>query len=127
MLFIHPMWSHESQRIGKRLCTPMGYALHVIAEGIGFLGLLFLLAVPATLGWTWFAGTFGAGLWWLFTVPFGLGIVSEVLFQYSWWLAWRKRLPLRRRAARGELVRGGPAPHIQVPGRTKGGTCRDGP
>jgi hypothetical protein len=23
-------------------------------------------------------------------VPFGLGIVSEVMFQYSWWLALRK-------------------------------------
>ena len=32
MLFIHPMWDNESQRIGKQKCTPAGYALHVIAE-----------------------------------------------------------------------------------------------
>jgi hypothetical protein len=90
MLFIHPMWDHESQRIGKQKCTPTGYALHVIAELIGFLGLLFLFAVPVILAWSWLAGTFHASLWWLFAVPFGLGIVSEVLFQYSWWLALRK-------------------------------------
>lgn len=90
MLFIHPMWDHESQRIGKQKCTPAGYALHLIAELIGFLGLLFLFAVPAALVWQWFAGTFHASLWWLVAVPFGLGIVSEVLFQLSWWLALRR-------------------------------------
>jgi hypothetical protein len=90
MLFIHPMWDHESQRIGKQKCTPAGYALHVIAELIGFLGLLLLLGVPAVLACSWLAGRFHASLGWLFAVPFGLGIVSEVLFQYSWWLALRK-------------------------------------
>ena len=90
MLFIQPMWLTESQRLGKQKCTPAGYALHVIAELIGFFGLLLLLAVPAVLAWSWFAGTFRASLWWLFAVPFGLGLVSEVLFQYSWWLALRK-------------------------------------
>jgi hypothetical protein len=90
MLFIHPMWDHESQRIGKQKCAPIGYTLHVIAELIGLLGLLFLLAVPAALAWNWFAGKFRAALWWLFAMPFGLGIVSEVLFQCSWWLALRK-------------------------------------
>jgi hypothetical protein len=90
MLFIHPMWDHESQRIGKQKSTPAGYALHGIAELIGFLGLLFLVALPAVLAWRWFAGTFHASLWWLLAVPFGLDIVSEVLFQYSWWLALRK-------------------------------------
>ena len=90
MLFIHPMWDHESQRIGKQQCTPTGYALHAIAELIGFMGLLMLLAVPAALAWKWFAGTFRASLFWLLVVPFGLGIASEVLFRYSWWLALRK-------------------------------------
>lgn len=51
---------------------------------------VFLLAVPAVLLWRWFAGTFHASLWWLFAVPFGLGAVSEVLFQLSWWLALRR-------------------------------------
>lgn len=90
MLFIHPMWYDESQRIGKQKCTPTGYALHVIAEMIGFLGLLFLFAVPATLVLKWLDGAFDASLFWLAAVPFGLGIVSEVLFRFSWWLALRK-------------------------------------
>ena len=90
MLFIHPMWDHESERIGKQRCTPIGYALHGIAELIGFLGLLLLPAVPAVLVWRWFAGTFHASLWWLFAVTFGLGVVSEVLFRLSWRMALRR-------------------------------------
>src|SRR5271154_3420852 len=90
MLFIHPMWDNESQRRGKQKCTPTGYALHVIAELIGFLGLLFLLGVVVFLVWRWFAGTFLASLWWLFAAPVGVGVVSEALFHLSWWLALRR-------------------------------------
>jgi hypothetical protein len=90
MLFIHPMWDNEVQRIGKQKCTPVGYALHGISELIGYLGLLILLALPVVLAWKWFEGTFHASLLWLFVVPFGLDIVGEVLFQFSWWLAIRK-------------------------------------
>jgi hypothetical protein len=90
MLFIHPMWDHESQRIGKQRCTPVGYALHVVAELIGFVGLLVLLIVPVVLVWRGVTGTFHAANLWLLAVPFGLGIISEVLFQYSWWVALRK-------------------------------------
>lgn len=101
MLFIHPMWDNEGQRIGKQKCTPTGYALHAIAELIGFAGLLMLLAVPAFLAWKWFADTFRASLLWLLAVPFGLGIISEALFHYSWWLARRKgfRYDFERREA----------------------------
>jgi hypothetical protein len=88
MLFIHPMWDNESQRIGKQKCTPIGYMLHGIAELIGFGGLLLLLALP--VGWKRFAETFQTSPWWLLVVPLGLGIISEALFQYSWWLALRK-------------------------------------
>ena len=95
------MWDNESQRIGKQKCTPTGYALHGIAEMIGFVGLLTLLAVPAVLAWKSFTGTFHASLFWLLAAPFGLGIISEVLFQYSWWLALRKgfRYDYERREA----------------------------
>jgi hypothetical protein len=84
------MWDSESQRIGKQKCTPTGYALHAIAERIGFAGLLMLLIVPAILTWKWFAGTFRSSFFWLLAVPFGLGLISEGLFRYSWWLALRK-------------------------------------
>src|SRR5262249_15709807 len=90
MLFIHPMWDHESQRIGKQKCPPVGYALHVIGEMIGFFGLLLLFVVPGVLVWKWWAGTFERLLFWLVAVPFGLGMVSEILVQCSWYLALRK-------------------------------------
>ena len=101
MLFIHPMWDDESQRIGKQKCTPTGYALHVIAELIGFLGLLILPAVLGVLAWKLLAAAFRVSLLWLLALPFGLGIVSEVLFQYSWRLARRKgfRYDYERREA----------------------------
>gem|GEM_PF-3837790 len=25
MFFVYPMWDNESQRIGKKKCTPLGY------------------------------------------------------------------------------------------------------
>jgi hypothetical protein len=90
MLFIHPMWFSESQRIGNQKCSPTGYRLHVIADLIGFLGLLLLFVVPAVLVSEWVSGTFHGSHFWLFAVPFGLGMVSELLFQYSWWLTLRK-------------------------------------
>ena len=90
MLFIHPMWYSESQRLGKQKCTPTGYTLHVIAELIGFVGLLLLLVVPLILFSAWVLGTFRTSLWWLFAIPFSLGVLSEVLMQFSWWLALRK-------------------------------------
>jgi hypothetical protein len=90
MLFIHPMWDHESQRIGKQRCTPTGYALHVIAELIGFGGLFILLATCFVLVRRATSGTFGAANFWLLGVAFGVGVVSEVLFQLSWWLALRR-------------------------------------
>lgn len=58
MLFIHPTWDHESQRIGKQKCIPVGYALHVIAGMIGFVGLLLLFGAPALLAWHRLFGSF---------------------------------------------------------------------
>jgi hypothetical protein len=90
MVFLHPMWLHESQRIGKRKCTPIGYALHVSADIIGFAGLFLLVGVPFHLVYRWLVGTYSPSNLWLLLAPFGLGTVSEVLYHYSWWLARRK-------------------------------------
>ncbi len=38
MLFIHPMWDNESERVGMQKCTPLGYRLHHTGEGVGFFG-----------------------------------------------------------------------------------------
>lgn len=90
MLFIHPMWSDESERIGKQKCTPTGYGLHVAADLIGLGGLVSLFVVPGILVLEWRAGTFKLAAFWLFALPVGLAIVSEVSFRVSWWLAHRK-------------------------------------
>lgn len=90
MLFLHPMWDSESERLGKRECTPLGSALHGIAEGIGFFGLLILLIAAIVLVLQWYGGTFKATSLWLLALPFGVGIVSEAMFQFSWWLALRR-------------------------------------
>lgn len=89
MLFIHPMWNHESERIGKQKCTPIGYALHVIADLLGFVGLLLLLGVLVYLGHRGIAGGFRASMCWLLAIPFGVGVVSEVLYHVSWIIALR--------------------------------------
>jgi hypothetical protein len=90
MLFIHPMWDHESQRIGKQKCTPLGYTLHGIAEMLGFLGLLLLLGAGIYLGYRGFRGTFHTSLFWVLAAPFGLGATGELLYRYSWTLAAKK-------------------------------------
>jgi hypothetical protein len=90
MLFMHPMWDNESQRIGKQKCTPIGYTLHAVAELVGFVGLLLLLILLIVLVWKEIAGTFQISLLWLLMIPFSFGIISELLYQYSWKLALRK-------------------------------------
>jgi hypothetical protein len=90
MLFIHPMWDSEYQRIGKQKCTPVGYALHVIAELIGFVGLLLLIVTAAAFAFFWLVGRFEASMFRLLGLPVGFGVVSEAMYQYSWWLASRK-------------------------------------
>jgi hypothetical protein len=90
MLFIHPMWDHESQRIGKQKCTPAGYALHGIADLLGFVGLILFLGLGAYLAFKRVAGGFRASLLWLLAIPFGVGLVSDVLYHYSWVLARRR-------------------------------------
>lgn len=90
MLFLFPMWDNESQRIGKQKCTPTGYALHGIAELLGFIGGLSLLGIVLILGYRGIIGNFVPSNLWLFAAPFGVGIVAEVLYQISWLLAIRK-------------------------------------
>lgn len=90
MLFIHPMWDHESQRIGKQKCTPIGYAIHIVADMLGFAGLLLLFGTLVYMTYRGVVGPFTASLLWLLAAPFGLGFISDVLYRYSWKLALRK-------------------------------------
>ena len=84
------MWDNESQRIGKQKCTPLGYNLHCIAELLGFIGLLLGFGISVYFVYRWIVGTFHSSLFWLLAVPFGIGLIAEVLFQFSWLLAARK-------------------------------------
>jgi len=90
MLFIYPMWDHESQRIGKQKCTPIGYMLHGIAELLGFIGLLLLFACGAYISYRLYAGTYHGSLFWLMAIPFVLGFIGQILYQISWRLAAKK-------------------------------------
>lgn len=88
-MFIYPMWDNESQRIGKQKCTPWGYALHGIAELLGFIGLLLLVGLSVYLIYRAVAQSFETSLFWLLAIPFGFAIVSQALYQFSWVLAAR--------------------------------------
>lgn len=87
MLFIYPMWDNLSQQIGKQKCTPFGYTLDSLARGLGFVGLLLLMAVSVYLGYRAMTGTFHASLCWWLTVPFSTGVVAEIMYQISMKLA----------------------------------------
>jgi hypothetical protein len=89
-MFIHPMWDHESQRIGKQKCTPVGYAIHVVADLLGFFGLLSVFGVPLVLAGTVVVGAFRPSLLWLVVVPIALGLLGRTLYRFSWNLASRK-------------------------------------
>lgn len=90
-MFIPRIWFDEVERIGKQRCTPVGYALQVVGEYIGLVGLLLLLGVPVYLAYRGIVGTFNWSLLWLLTVPFVVGIVGSVVVALSWSLAYRKQ------------------------------------
>ncbi len=90
MLFFFPMWDSESQRLGKRKCTPVGYGLHIAAELIGFIALLLLIGMIGFLWYKWYKDAFYTYLFWLPVIPLGIGITAEGLYQLSWILAEMK-------------------------------------
>jgi len=90
MFFIHPMWDTESQRLGLRRCTWIGFYLREIGEMIGFLGLFVLIAMLAIGGWKLFSGTFHAALLWRIAWPLSMGILGEAMVQCSYHLARKK-------------------------------------
>ena len=107
MLFFYPMWGHESQRLGKQQCTPLGYRLHGVAELLGFIGFRLLLGTGSTLIYRAIAGTFGLPLAWLLALPFGLGLTSEALYLYSRGLANRQGFHYDDEAREASWMKGG--------------------
>jgi len=90
MLFIHPMWDNESQRIGMRKCWKTAYLVHAYGELVGFLGLLTLLITVGYMVYSAIFVGFRHSMWWLLCVPFGIGIVSEVMVRTSWAMVERR-------------------------------------
>jgi hypothetical protein len=90
MLFIYPMWNHETERIGKQKCTPLGYWLHGFADLIGLIGLLLFLGIAVYLAYRGLSQSFHASLFRLLAIPFGVGLVGQMLFLFSWSLAYRR-------------------------------------
>ena len=90
MFFIHPMWDTETQRIGQRRCTPWGYRLRGVAELIGYTGLLLLVSAPVYAVFDWLREQPTQG-WLMAGIACSLGVVSQLLFRGSGWLATRKQ------------------------------------
>jgi len=107
MLFIYPMWDHESERIGKQKCTPLGYWLHGLADLIGFIGLLLFLGVGVYLAYRGLSQSFHASLFWLLAIPFGFGFIGQVLHQLSWGLAYRRSFEYDYEKAEASWVENG--------------------
>ena len=90
MLFINPIWDNEAERIGKQKCTPVGYALHMLSDLIGFVALLVLLGAAVYLVYRGIVGTFHTSLLWFLAVPFGLAVIGSLLYRLSWWAAFQR-------------------------------------
>ncbi|WP_396159769.1 hypothetical protein [Flavobacterium sp.] len=81
------MWDHESQRIGKQRCTPVGYVLHGFSDLLGFVAIICLFGVSFYLVYAVIRGHFALGMLWLLAIPFAIAIVGNVIHSYSWHLA----------------------------------------
>ena len=65
-------------------CMPVAYKVHGVGELIGFIGLLTLLGTIGYMIYLRNFGDFHASAWWYLAIPFGIGIVSEIMVQLSW-------------------------------------------
>src|SRR5258707_15574371 len=91
MLFIHPMWDSENQRLGLKACTTLGYSLRSAADLLGFIGLFLLIITPFFLLYQIIAHHFLWQLCWLLGIPLAFGILGRVLFEVSWMVAAKKQ------------------------------------
>jgi hypothetical protein len=89
MIFFHPMWDSENQRLGLKSCAPLGYTIVGIGGLIGMLGFLALITVLVYLAYKQLVAQFSSGLLWLLLIPIGMGVLGRVM--YGWALAIRKQ------------------------------------
>lgn len=92
MIFAHPMWDSENQRLGMKACTPSGYAVRVWGDFVGFLSLISLfLVVPGYLIYLHFSHQFSWRHLFLLLIPLASGIIGRVMFEIGWRLAAKKK------------------------------------
>ena len=84
MLFIHPMWDSESQRIGMLKCWKTAYYVRGYGELVGFLGLLVLLGTIGYLIYVAIFSDFSHSMWWWLGLPLAMGMISEAMVLVSW-------------------------------------------
>lgn len=84
-----PIWDSESERIGKRKCTPLGATLHSCSDLLGFVSLLSLPTILAILLRDLSRGTLQRHSLWLLLVPYVFTNIARYLYKYSWKLATR--------------------------------------
>lgn len=84
------MWSSETQRLGKQKCTQLGYRLHLFADTLGAIGLFSLIILILIFIYQSLFSNSEYFQLWYFIIPFGLGIIGNILFSISWSLAYKK-------------------------------------
>jgi uncharacterized protein YqhQ len=85
------MWDSENQRLALKACTPVGYFLLEVADGIGFLGLFLFVAMPVFLVYRAIVHHFSWHLCWLLLVSIVIGIIGRVIWEISWRIAAKKQ------------------------------------
>ena len=86
---------------------PTGYALHGVAELLGFIVGLSLLGIALILGSRGITVSFSALLHWLLAAPIGVGIIAEILLQVSCLMAIRKGFEYDQDAHASSWIEGG--------------------
>ncbi len=89
-MFIKPMWTHETERLGLSGCSPLGGVVRAISELLGWCGGLMLFVFPVVMVSEWLRGTIHSGLWGLLLMPWITGGVSLLLFHLALWLVDRR-------------------------------------
>jgi hypothetical protein len=89
-MFIKPMWTHETERLGFSRCSPLGGMVRALSEMLGWCGGLMLLVFPVLIAIHGLRGTLHSGLWGLLLMPWITGGVSLLLDQLALWLVKRR-------------------------------------
>lgn len=91
MLFIHPMWDSENQRLGMKACTRLGYNLRTMGDSAGFFGVILFLMILIYLAFQFLVQRFSKHELWLLLVPFVVAVIGKMFFKMGWRFAAKKQ------------------------------------